>query len=117
MTRRLFVSMIAAAVWVAWSPALGAHPGHGHKVLGTVMVINGNHVELKDADGKKVMHMLDAKTKIRRGKTVMRASDLKVGDRVVLSVTEVKDKAGKVTMTVTEVQLAATPAGTTGMKK
>ena len=112
MTRRILVSMLAAAVLVIWSPALSAHPGHGHKVMGTVAVINGNHVEITDADGKKIMHMLDAKTKIRRGKAALKTSDVKVGDRVVLSITEAKDKTGKAVIIVTELQLAGAPAKT-----
>ena len=110
MTRRFLVSMMAAAVLVAWAPALSAHPGHGHKVLGTVTVLNGNHLEVKDAAGKITMHMLDDKTKIKRGRLVVSASDLKVGDRVVVAVTETKDKDGKTVMTVTEVQIGAAAA-------
>jgi len=116
MTRRLLVAMMAAAVLLAWSPALSAHPGHSQKKMGTVAVINGNHVEMKDADGKTTMHMLDAKTKIRRGKTALKASDIKVGDRVVLTVNEEKDKSGKTMTMVTEVQLAATPAAKSGTR-
>ena len=116
MTRRLVVSMMAA-VLMAWSPALSAHPGHSQKKMGTVTAINGNHVEMKDPDGKTTMHMLDAKSKVRRGKTVLKASDIKVGDRVVLSVSEEKDTAGKPMTIVTEVQLAAAPAVKSGAKR
>ena len=110
MNRRLFVGMLAAVVLTAWSTALSAHPGHGHKVMGTVSSIQGNHVEVKDAAGKVTMHMLDAKTKIRRGRTVLTAADIKVGDRVVLSITEQKGADGKAVATVTEVQVGAAPA-------
>lgn len=116
MTRRILVSILAAAVLLAWSPALSAHPGHGHKVLGTVSVVDGNHVEVKAADGKVTMHMLDAKTKVKRGKFVVKASDLKVGDRVVVVVAESKDKDGKAVMTVTEVQIGAAAAAKPGTK-
>ncbi|HXG90497.1 MAG TPA: hypothetical protein VNJ02_19385 [Vicinamibacterales bacterium] len=110
MTKRFLVSILAAAVLIAWSPALSAHPGHGHKVLGTVSGVNGNHVEVKDVDGKVTKHLLDAKTKVKRGKLVVKASDLKVGDRVVVVVTESKDTAGKAVTTVTEVQIGAAAA-------
>jgi len=117
MNRRLFVSLMATGLMLTWAPILGAHPGHAKKVLGTVSVINGNHVEVKEADGKVSMHMLDGKTKIKRGSKILKASDVKVGDRVVLTVNEEKDKAGKAIVTVTEVQLSATPAAKPGAKQ
>jgi nitrate reductase NapAB chaperone NapD len=46
-----------------------AHGTHVHKVMGTVSAIDGNHVTVKTTDGKTVMVMLDAKTKIMQGKT------------------------------------------------
>lgn len=117
MNRRTLSFLLAALVLVAWSPALMAHPGHGHKVMGTVASIQGNHVEVKDAAGKVTMHMLDAKTKIRRGWTVLNAADIKLGDRVVLSITEGKGADGKTVTTVTEVQVGPPPARTSGVRR
>ena len=117
MNRRFFISVMAAALMLAWTSPLSAHPGHAKKVLGTVSVIDGNHVEIKAPDGKVTMHMLDAKTKIKRGTRIVKASDIKVGDRVVLTVNEEKDKAGKAIVTVTEVQLSASPAVKPGAKQ
>jgi hypothetical protein len=108
--KRLLLSLAAAlALVTASSNLVVAHPGHAHKVMGTVAVINGHHVEVKDAAGKVTMHMLDAKTKVKRGKTVVQASDIKVGDRIVVSIVESKDAAGKAVTTVTEVLLGGTP--------
>jgi hypothetical protein len=84
---------------------LWAHPGHAHKTMGVVATIHENHLEVKDTQGKTVTFTLDAKTRIRRGKTVLKPADIKAGDRVVVLSTESKDKAGSAVVTVTEVQL------------
>jgi translation initiation factor IF-1 len=82
-----------------------AHPGHTHKTMGVVSMIHENHLEVKDAQGKASTFTLDAKTRIRRGKSILKAADIKTGDRVVVVTTETKDKAGKEIVTVTEVQV------------
>ena len=103
MTR--LVSVLLAALFIA-APAL-AHPGHDHKVMGTIAVLHENHLEVKDAQGKTTALMLDAKTKILRGKTAVKVADLKVGDRVVVTAAESKGKDGKVTLMVKLIQVGA----------
>jgi hypothetical protein len=85
--------------------SLAAHPGHDHKVMGVVNAIHENHLEVKDAKGKLTTHTLDATTKITRGKLKVAAADIKVGDRVVVTSRETKDKAGKAVMNVVSVQV------------
>ena len=104
MTRRRFVLALAA---VAAPVLVAAHPGHTHKTMGVVSTVHENHLEVKDAQGKTTTFTLDTKTRIRRGKTVLKAADIKTGDRVVVVTTETKDKAGKATIAVTEVQVGA----------
>ena len=89
MTRRhlltsavALVALIPAAAW--------AHGGHTHNALGTVVSINGTHLEVKTTDGKTVTVMLDAKTTITRGKTKVDAAALKVGERVSVDYTQDK---------------------------
>ena len=66
------------------APAIAlAHEGHAHKVMGTIESIDGKNLKVKTTDGKTVMVMLDAKTKITQGTTALQASALKVGDRLV----------------------------------
>ena len=102
MTRR---TLIASAVLLVLPAFALAHPGHVHKVMGVVSVIHENHLEVKDAQGKATTFTLDAKTRIRRGKTILKAADIKAGDRVVVVANETKGKDGKAVVTVTEVQL------------
>lgn len=109
MTRRMLFTL---AFVLAAAPLALAHPGHNHKLMGVVATVHDNHLEVKDTKGKATTFTLDAKTKIRRGKTILKAADIKAGDRVVVLSQEVKDKAtGKSTVTVLEVQVgvATTP--------
>ena len=82
---------LAAVLAFAGPGTVAAHEGHTHKVLGTVASVQGNHVEVKTTDGKSVTVMLDAKTKITRGKEKLDASAIKVGGRVSIDAMQEKD--------------------------
>jgi hypothetical protein len=111
LTRRTLFVLAALAIVPAFALA---HEGHTHKLMGVVATIHENHLEVKDAKGKASTFTLDAKTKIRRGTTILKTADIKTGDRVVVLSKETKDKAGKVTVNVVEVQLGVS---TTTAKK
>ena len=104
MVRKLLIAgVVAAAIAI---PAIArAHTGHAHKVMGTVSSIEGSHLVIKTTDGKNAMVMLDAKTKITRGKTKLTAADVKVGDRVVAEGKEEKEM-----LTAATVQVGTTAA-------
>jgi hypothetical protein len=104
----LFFSLALAIALLVPTP-MSAHEGHAHKVMGTVTAVHDTHLEVKDKDGKISTHALDPKTKIRRGKSIASTNDIKVGDRVVVTSFETKDKAGKSVVTVTQVDLGVTP--------
>jgi hypothetical protein len=106
MVRKFIIAgFIAAALAI---PTLaGAHGGHAHKVMGTVSSIDGQHVMVKTTDGKTVMVMLEAKTKITRGKTALTRDALKVGDRIVA---EGAQEKGKEMLTAATVQVGTAPA-------
>ena len=77
------VAVLAATIIV---PAIArAHEGHDHTVMGSITKVDGMNLMVKGTDGKEVMVMMDAKTKITQGKTTVDAKTLKVGDRVVAS--------------------------------
>ena len=84
-----------------------AHEGHAHKVMGTIESIDGKSLKVKTPDGKTVMVMLDAKTKITQGTTALQASALKVGDRLVAEGAEANKMITAATITFGAV---ATPA-------
>ena len=110
MTRRTLLVMTFV---IAAAPLVWAHEGHDHKLMGVVSSVHDNQLEVKDAKGKASSFTLDAKTKVRRGKTILKAADIKTGDKVVVVSRETKDKAGKVSVSVLEVQVGAAAATTT----
>jgi hypothetical protein len=110
------LALALTAVFLA-PVALAAHPGHAHKTLGTVSAIHENHLEVKDAKGKITTFALEPTTKIRRAKAKAAAGDIKVGDRVVVTTRETKDKAGKVVVNVVDVQIGAPAAVPTAKKQ
>jgi hypothetical protein len=103
--KHLFVAALAVALL---APALvKAHEGHDHKIMGVVTLIHENHLEVKDAKGNVTKHVIGATTKIRKEKAKAAAGDIKVGDRVVVTTRETKDKDGKVVVNVIDVQIGA----------
>ena len=88
-------------------PAVTRGHENDKTVMGTVSSIDGNNLTVKTADGKSVMVMMDAETKITKGKTKLEVTALKVGDRVVASGPE--DKAMIMAETV-KVGAASAPA-------
>ena len=84
-----------------------AHEGHEHRVMGTVTAVEKAHLEVETKDGKKVSILLDKKTKYLEGKTAATLADIKVGDRIVLTVVEEGDR-----ITAREVLLAQDPTKT-----
>lgn len=86
-----------------------AHEGHAHKIMGTVTLRHENHLSVKAIDGKDAQIAINEKTKILRGKTVVKATDIRPGERIVVTAVETKDAKGAKTMIATEVKLAAPP--------
>ena len=91
---------------------LAAHEGHAHKTMGVVSMIHENHLEVTDLHDKKTTFTIGAETKVLRGRSPLRLADINVGERVVVTYLETKDKAGKVTTVVKQVQVGVTPSPT-----
>ena len=92
MTRRnAIVSTLALTVSLIASSVL-AHPGHDHKILGTVTMAASDHVMVKDKDGKDVTVHITADTKVLQAKKAMKVADIKSGQRVVITAVTVKEK-------------------------
>lgn len=110
MIRRL-LPVAALMAGLALPAPARAHPGHEHKVMGTVSMRHENHVEVKAVDGKSAVFTLNADTKILRGKSRVKADDIKPGERIVVRATETKGKDGKQVLVATEVRLPPSSAG------
>jgi hypothetical protein len=102
---RIWISVIALVVGLGLPSVARAHEGHDHKVIGTVSSVGGSSLMVKTTDGKTTMVMLNAKTRITRGKAKLTAADVKVGDRVVAEGPEEKEM-----VTAATLQLGTSPA-------
>lgn len=110
MTRRFCITLLAVFVLavVTRAPAF-AHPGHEHKVLGTVTMAASDHVMLKDKDGKDVTVHITKDTKVLKAKQPMKVEDIKTGMRVVITAVTEKEKDTE-KMMAKVIELGAAPA-------
>lgn len=92
MIRRILVVLMVSALTVA---GLAAHKGHTHKIMGTILMVHENHLEIATKDGKKATVTLNAKTRILKGKGKATLADLKVGVRVVVEAEGEKEMTAK----------------------
>ncbi len=69
-----------------------AHEGHVHEVMGTVAAVDAAHLEVSAKDGEKISILLSKDTKCFRGKAPVGVGEIKVGEKIVVSVTEEGDK-------------------------
>jgi hypothetical protein len=105
MTR--FVSILVCVLALAPAVRVLAHEGHEHKIMGTVSVVHQNHLEVKTTDGKTSMITMNEKTRVLRGSAKVSADVVKVGERVVVTAIETKDKDGKALVVAQVLQLSA----------
>ena len=82
MLHRLF--LFALTITLLLPTAALAHDNH--KLMGTVTMVAADHVMMKTTDGKDLTIGINAKTKILRGKTTVKISDVKEGTRIVATV-------------------------------
>jgi len=107
MTRRLTLAMFAALALAA-VPAL-AHPGHNHKILGTVTMAAADHVMVKGKDGKDVTVHITKETKILKEKRAAKVEDIQNGMRIVVTaVTETVNKVERLRAKTIEIGPAPT---------
>lgn len=107
MTKRLTITLIALITAVlASSAVMFAHPGHEHKVMGTVTMAAADHIMLKDKDAKDVTIKVTKETKVQ-SKPAMKVEEIKAGTRVVVTAVEEKDKS----LTAKLIQVGASSEG------
>jgi hypothetical protein len=83
---------LAALVLAFLAPAVPfAHPGHDHKLLGTITAIDGNKIVMKTTDGKDATFQVNPLTAFKRDKAKGAQTELKVGMRVVVNVGDAKE--------------------------
>jgi hypothetical protein len=109
MIRRLVPTLAVVVLATLAAVPLQAHPGHEHKVLGTVTMAAADHVMLTDRDGKAVTVYVTKETKVLKDKHVMALADIKVGMRVAITAIVEKVK-GQDKATAKVIELGAAPA-------
>ena len=110
-------SAIAAILFalVVMVPAVSRAHENDKTVMGNITKVDGMNLMVKGADGKEIMVMMDAKTKITQGKNKLDASALKVGVRVVAEGPEEKDMIMAATVKVGEAPAAKAKKKTSGV--
>lgn len=104
------VALVLALFLLA--PAVSiAHPGHDHKLMGTISSIDKNKVVVKTTEGKDMTFEITPLTSFKRGKDKGTATDLKAGMRVVVNIGD-----GVEPLKAKEVQYSATTTTTTAKK-
>ncbi len=107
-------TVLALILTLALAPLVSAHEGHDHRIMGTVVTVQANQLEVKATDGKTSTITVTDKTKVIHGKMAMKAADIKIGDRVVVTATG----GGKAPFVAKQIQLgAAAPAAKPTTKK
>ena len=101
------VTFVVASAAIAATAS--AHEGHAHKVMGTVVSITAEQIEVTTADGKKEAIPLTKQTVFKKDKSAAAAKDVMAGMHVVLSVVE---KDGKKSVTEVLLGAMAMPAAT-----
>ena len=77
---------LAAVVLAVLAPvATFAHPGHEHKLLGTITAVDGSKITMKTTEGKDATFMVTPITTFKSGKGKGAQGDLKVGLRIVVN--------------------------------
>lgn len=92
MNRRQTTAYLAGLALATLGASIaGAHEGHEHKLMGTIERFDKDRLEVKDATGRPVGFVLNDKTVYLRGEKATTASNLQVGERVVVEYREAAD--------------------------
>lgn len=86
MSNLLRLLLVLCLAFVA-TPVV-AHPGHDHKIMGTITAVNGDVVTVKTTKGQERSFEITAKTTILSGKQAGARTDLVIGLRVVVKVSD-----------------------------
>jgi hypothetical protein len=108
--KRISIAAILFAL-VLMIPAVSRAHDNDKTVMGNITKVDGMNLMVKGADGKEIMVMMDAKTKVTQGTKKVDVKTLKIGDRVVASGPEAQGMISAET-----VKLGAAPAAASAKK-
>ncbi len=82
--KQLAFAILALSLLVPAVPV--AHPGHDHKLMGTITSIDKNKVVVKTTEGKDMTFEVIPTTTFKKGKAKGAQAELKAGMRVVVNI-------------------------------
>ena len=82
--KQLMFAVLALSLLVPALPM--AHPGHDHKLMGTISSIDKNKIGMKTTEGKDATFEVTPVTTFKNGSKKGAQTELKVGMRVVVNV-------------------------------
>jgi hypothetical protein len=82
--KKLLFAVLALSLLIPALPM--AHPGHDHKLMGTITSIDKNKVVVKTTEGKDMTFEILPTTTFKRGKAKGAQAELKSGMRVVVNI-------------------------------
>ena len=100
LVRLTMLTVLASTVTVL------AHPGHTHKILGTVTAVTPTSVDVLDRSNEKTTFAINKDTKIRVGTTAGTIKDVRTGLRIVVEAEEEENE----TFVALTIQLPERPA-------
>lgn len=84
MTKQLV--LVAAVALVLAAPAIWAHDGHVHTIMGTVTALDAKVIKVKTPSGEVLSIALTGMTSVLRAKRKVPIGDVRVGQRVVVDI-------------------------------
>lgn len=102
---RMWVRLTALTMLASTSTVI-AHPGHMHKILGTVTAVTTTSVDVLDRSNEHTTFAITKNTKIRVGKGAGTIQDVRTGLRVVVDAEEEENE----TFVAVTIQLPERPA-------
>ena len=87
-------TMLAFTLLLALTTGMAFAHGGAEHVMGTVVKVSADTIEVKTTKGQTKQIMYDAKTPFTKAGAKIQASEVKEGDRVVIDVHEMKEMNG-----------------------
>lgn len=81
--RMIFVAAVTVALG---TPALWAHDGHVHTIMGTVTALDAKVLKVKTPSGEVLSIAITDKTSVLRAKRKVPMAEVQVGRRVVVDI-------------------------------
>lgn len=106
MTRSMVLARLTILTMLVSTGTVLAHPGHTHKILGTVTAVTASSVDVLDRSNEKTTFVVTKDTKIRVGKAAGTIKDVRAGLRIVVEAEEEEDD----TFVALTIQLPERPA-------